>query len=406
MKVKISSERLSPGRMKPSRRLSLSSYLEDEYKAVDEFKVESDKFLKKAETSMRRSRLSSRDRTRSESGDAASPSATIESTAGSSTKSTTSSSPSEGGESPRKSFKQRASMMVDMMDRMRGKRSISKEGGNLLELECDALIAKQQELENGINDVMALALNNESVLLEQACGQWKHVCGCIDRQREQSKDQKVKVDEVSFYVSNMDHTLVDLENIRLYLMEVRELREEGEFSFIPAIYRNISADSEDEDTKKKKEEDEKKKDAFVSIEVVVSRMNTIKLARSSANQFLRKKLLKERETMELSLSHLRDCREVMRKAVEDVVGYMTVEEYIQEKLPALLDKPFDDKNCNDCDTFASMSVQSTGMLEESHDKAASSTELLQQVLMLGATLSSMKMRLAEFTGLPSPTPRN
>ena len=87
------------------------------------------------------------------------------------------------------------------------------------------------------------------------------------------------------------------------------------------------------------------------------------------------------------------------------MGYMTVQEYIQEKFPDLLDKPFDDKNCTDCDTFASMSVQSTDLLEESHDKAAASAELLQQVLMLGATLSSMKMRLAEFTAPASPPPK-
>lgn len=376
----------------PSYRSSFNSYLEEEYKAVDEFKDEADKFLKKAEMSMlRQNRFVSAGRSRSESGDAPSPKGTSDGATES----------SDSKESPKKStLKQRASMMTDMMDRIRGKRNISKESGNLLELECDALIARQQDIEKNINDVMALALNNESVLLEQACGQWKHVCGCIDRQREVSRTQKEKVDEVSFYVSNMDHALLDLEHIRLYLLEVKELKSE-DFSLVPAFYR-MDIGGEDDGSKVEGKEGE---DNLVSMGEVMNRMTTIKLARSSAYKFLKKTLFKERERLELSLSHLRECRDAMKKAIEDVVGYMTVQEYIQEKFPDLLDKPFDDKNCTDCDTFASMSVQSTDLLEESHDKAAASAELLQQVLMLGATLSSMKMRLAEFTAPASPPPK-
>lgn len=355
----------------------LSTYLEEEFRQVEAFKDEADRFLSMAETSMRKNLVGVG---RSASADAALPSANTART--------------EGDGSPKKSFKQRTSLMVDMMDRIRGKRSISKEGGNLLGLECDTLILKQQEIEKDINTVMAMSLNNETVLLEQASQQWKHVCCCIDIMQEKSTKQKVKIDEVSFYVSNMDQFILDIESIRLFLNGVRELKDDGDFS----IYRNISIDSDDE---KKKAEEEKKCEERVSMDIVLSRMDNMKAARSSANKFLTK-LLEEREAMELSLSHLRECRDTIRKAIEDVVGYMTVEEFIEEKVAHVHAKPFDHRYCNDCDTFASMSVESTGMLEESHDKAAASTELLQQVLMLGASLSSMKMRLAEFTGPPSP----
>lgn len=348
---------------------------------VEAFKVEADRFLSKAETSMRNTRNSMG---RSASADASLPSA---------------SSPGEGIEgdgSPnkdKKSFKQRTSLMVDMMDRIRGKRSISKEGGNLLGLECDALILKQQEIEKSINEVMALSLNNETVLLEQACEQWKHVCTCIEIMQEKSKAQKTKVDEVSFYVSHIDHFILDLESIRLFLNGVRECKEDGDFN----IYRSISVDSEDE----KKKEDEEKKDETVNMDIVLARMDNMKAARTSSYKYLRS-LLKEREMIELSISHIRECRDTMRKSIEDVVGYMTVEEFIEEKVAHVHAKPFDPKYCDDCDTFANMSVESCSMLEESHDKAAASTELLQQVLMLGATLSSMKMRLAEFSAPASP----
>jgi hypothetical protein len=358
----------------------------DNHKEVEAFRVEAESFMMKAEKAMRNSRGSA---------DSNSPD-----------QKTTQAVSSQ--------ILHRGSLVVNgihgMMDKVRGRRELSRDGGNMLRLECDALMDRQRKIEERINKRMEISLHNESILLDNSSLIWQHVCSCILQNSRLSLLEKEKIDAVSFFVGNIDGVLMDLESTAKYMMQVKMLDEEDDrFSLTPAVYKQMQAEKEEEAKgEEQRQRDGEAKKNEVTIEEVNERASKLRLVRATTTRFLTR-LLKQRAELEATLSFLKECRDSMKVAIEDVVP-MDVDEWIETKLHD--QKAFDHNLCNDCNTFASMGCESLGPLEESHRKATDSAQLLQQTLMLGASLSSTKLRMQELMpeqqsqppGSPAQTP--
>jgi hypothetical protein len=357
--------------MDSEHRESSFTYYEssDNHKEVEAFRVEAESFMMKAEKAMRNSRGSA---------DSNSPD-----------QKTTQAVSSQ--------ILHKGSLVVNgihgMMDKVRGRRELSKDGGNMLRLECDALMDRQRKIEEKINKRMEISLHNESILLDNSSLIWQHVCCCILHNSRLSLLEKEKIDTVSSFVGSIDSVLMDLESTAKYMMQVKMLDEDDErFSLTPAIYKQMQTEKEEgaKSEQQRQQELEAKKNE-VTIEEVNERAGKLRLVRATTTRFLTR-LLKQRAAQEASLSFLKESRDSMKLAIEDVVP-LDVDKWIETKLHD--QRPFDHNLCNDCDTFASMGCESLGLLEESHRKATDSAQLLQQTLMMGASLSSTKLRLQE-----------